>query len=101
MKELAFTLHNDFQLVSAMSDKLENFRPVRKKVLLLGGGKSPAYFKTALNALERVLPNAKRIEFSGLGHSAAWNYDPQRNPDGRPEVVAQELRRFFAEPLNS
>lgn len=96
MRELASTLHNDFQLVGAMSDKLENFSAVHTKVLLLGGSRSPAYLKTALGALEKVLPNARRIELPGLGHAAAWNYDSQRNPDGRPEVVAQELRRFFA-----
>lgn len=96
MRELASTLRNDFQLVGAMSDKLENFSAVHTKVLLLGGSRSPAYLKTALGALEKVLPNARRIELPGLGHAAAWNYDSQRNPDGRPEVVAQELRRFFA-----
>jgi pimeloyl-ACP methyl ester carboxylesterase len=95
MKDLAFTLHNDFQLVSAMSDKLENFSAIHTHVLLLGGGKSPAYFKTAVDALEKVLPNVKRIEFPELGHAAAWNYDSQRNPDGQPEVVAQELQQFF------
>jgi len=99
MKELAFTLHNDFHLVSTMSDKLANFSAVRTKVLLLGGGKSPAYFKTALESLEKVLPNFKRVTFPELGHGAAWNYDSQRNPDGRPEAVAQELLQFFAEPI--
>jgi hypothetical protein len=48
--------------------------------------------------LEKVLPHVKRVEFPELGHAASWNYDKQRNPGGKPEVVAQELRRFFAEP---
>lgn len=97
MKDLASTLHNDFQLVNEMSDKLENFKAVNIKVLMLGGSKSPPYLKLALDDLEKILPNAKRIEFPGLGHAAAWNYDKQRNPDGKPELVAQELRRFFSE----
>ena len=42
---------------------------------------------------ERVLPNATRIEFSGLNHGASGN----TNRGGKPERVAQELRRFFAE----
>lgn len=95
---LAPTLHYDGQLGVEMSGKLESFSAMRAEVLLLGGSKSPTYLKVALDALEQVLPHVKRIEFTGLGHAAAWNYDKQRNPGGQPELVAQELRRFFAEP---
>jgi pimeloyl-ACP methyl ester carboxylesterase len=94
MKELAPTLHYDFQLVVDMSGKLESFRAVRAEVLLLGGSKSPAFLKVALDALEKVLPHVKRVELPGLGHAASWNTDR----GGQPEPVAQELRRFFAEP---
>lgn len=98
MRELAPALQYDFQIVAEMSGKLENFRALSAEVLLLGGSKSPAYLKVALDALEQVLPQVKRVELPGLGHADAWNYDKQRNPDGKPEVVAQELCRFFAEP---
>ena len=94
MRELASTLRYDFQLVVEMSEKLESFRALRAEVLLLGGSKSPTYLKVALDALEKVLPQVKRIEFPGLGHEASWNTDR----GGQPESVAQELRRFFAEP---
>ncbi len=96
MRALAPMLHYDFQIVVETSGQLERFRAIRAEALLLGGSKSPAYLKGALDALEKVLPHAKRIELPGLGHSSAWNYDKQRNPSGRPEQVAQELRRFFA-----
>ena len=69
-----------------------SFRAIRAEVLLLGGSKSPAYLKVALDALEKVLPHVKRIEFSGLNHGASGNTDR----GGQPERVAQELRRFFA-----
>ncbi len=98
MRELAPTLLYDFQLVTEMSGKLESFRDMHAEVLLLGGSKSPAYLRIALDALEKVLPHVTRVEFPGLSHGAAWNYDKQRNPDGQPEPVAQALRRFFAEP---
>ncbi len=98
MRKLAPALQYDFQVVVEMSGKMESFRDVRAQVLLLGGSKSPAYMKAALDALEQILPHVTRIEFPGLGHAASWNYDKQRNPGGKPEVVAQELRRFFAEP---
>ena len=93
MRKLASTLHNDFQLVGEMSNKLHSFRAVRTSVRILGGSKSPAYLKIALDDLEKVLPLSKRIEFPGLGHSAAWNTDR----GGQPGVVAQALRRFFTE----
>lgn len=92
MRALAPTLHYDFQMVAELSAGLERFRGVRAEVLLLGGSASPAYLKAALDALEKVLPHATRIEFPGLGHGASGNHDR----GGQPERVAQELRRFFA-----
>lgn len=92
MRELASTLHNDFQLVNEMSDRLESFKAVQTDVLLLGGSKSPTYLKVALDHLEKVLPHNKRIELLRLDHAAAWNTDR----GGQPEVVAQALRQYFA-----
>jgi len=97
MRMLAPTLHYDFQLVAEMSGKLESFRAVRTEVLLLGGSKSPAYLKAALDALEKVLPHVKRVEFPGLGHGGSSDAS-NTNREGKPELVAQEMRRFFAEP---
>jgi pimeloyl-ACP methyl ester carboxylesterase len=96
MRALAPAMHYDFQLVIDMSEKLERFRDVRAEVLLLGGSKSPAFLKVALDALEKVLPHVTRVEFPGLDHAASWN----TGRGGRPGPVAQELRRFFAEPYN-
>ena len=87
-------LHYDFQLVVEMSGKLESFRNVDTEVLLLGGSKSPAYLKVALDALEKVLPRVTRVELPGLDHAASWNTDR----GGQPGPMAQALRRFFAEP---
>lgn len=93
MRALAPAMHYDFQLVVEMSGKLESFRAIPAEVLLLGGSKSPAYLKVALDALEKVLPHVKRVEFPGLNHASSWNTDK----GGQSEPVAQELRRFFAE----
>ncbi|QBD77274.1 alpha/beta hydrolase [Ktedonosporobacter rubrisoli] len=98
MRTLAPTLHHDGQVLFEMSETLENFHTVQAKVLLLGGSKSAAFQKASLDALEKVLPHVTRVEFPGLDHGSVWNYDKQRNPGGKPELVAQELRRFFAEP---
>jgi pimeloyl-ACP methyl ester carboxylesterase len=91
MRMLAPTLHYDFQLVIERDGALESFRAVRADVLLLGGSKSPAYLKAALDALEKVLPHVRRVEFPGLGHAATGN----ANRGGQPERLARELRRFF------
>ena len=73
-------------------DTVESFKAISVEALLLGSGKSPAYFHVALDALQRILPHAKRIEFPGLNHGASGN----TNRGGQPERVAQELRRFFS-----
>lgn len=95
MRALAPTLHYDFQLVAEMDNTLESFRAIHAEVLLLGGSKSPAYLKTALDALEKVLPRVQRIEFPGLDHGGSSDAS-NTNRGGHPEVVAQDLRRFFA-----
>lgn len=92
MRALAPTLRYDFQLVADASGSQEHFRAMRTRTLLLGGGKSPAYLKRALDALQQVLPDAARVEFPRLNHAASGNADR----GGRPERVAQELRTFFS-----
>jgi pimeloyl-ACP methyl ester carboxylesterase len=94
MRELATMLHYDFQLVVEMSGKLEIFKNVGAEILLLGGSKSPAYLKAAMDALEKVLPHVRRVELPGLDHAASWNTDR----GGKPGPVAQALCGFFAEP---
>jgi pimeloyl-ACP methyl ester carboxylesterase len=94
MRMLAPTLHYDFQLVAQMAETLKNFQAIRAEVLLLGGSKSPAWLKAALDALAKTLPHAKRIEFPRLDHGGSSDIS-NTNRFGQPEVVAQELRRFF------
>lgn len=93
MRMLAPTLHYDFRLVIDMEGALESFRTLSAEVLLLGGSKSPAFLRSALDALEQLVPHVKRVEFPGLGHEASGNTDRR----GQPARVAQELRRFFIE----
>jgi pimeloyl-ACP methyl ester carboxylesterase len=94
MRKLAPTLHYDFHLVAEMAETQERFRAVQTDVLLLGGSNSPAYLKTALDALEKVLPHVQRIEFPGLDHGGSSDAG-STNRGGKPELVAQALRRFF------
>jgi pimeloyl-ACP methyl ester carboxylesterase len=92
MRLLAPTLHYDFQLITEMVGALESFAAIDAGVLLLGGSKSPAYLKASVDGLEKVLPQATRIEFPGLAHGATGNTDR----GGKPELVAKALGEFYA-----
>lgn len=95
MRMLAPTLHYDFELVSEMADAQDNFKAVQADVLLLGGEKSPAWLKLALDVLAKIVPHVRRIEFPGLDHGGSS--DPSTtNRGGDPARVAKELRQFFA-----
>jgi hypothetical protein len=91
MGELVPTLHADFEIVAESSGRLDDYRQIPAEVLLMGGSRSPAFLKRALDDLARVLPAAKRVELAGLDHAASWNRDVR----GNPEPVAAELGRFF------
>ena len=95
LSEITLTLQYDFQIIAEMHGALKRWSPIQAEVLLLGGGKSPKFLKTDLDALEKVLPHVRRVTFAELGHAASWNYDKQRNPTGNPKMVAEELSRFF------
>ncbi|HEX8995840.1 MAG TPA: alpha/beta hydrolase [Ktedonobacterales bacterium] len=92
MRTLAPTLHYDGALILEMEGTLERFRAIRAETLLLGGSKSPAYLRGAVAALEPVIPGARRVEFAGLDHGASG----PSNRGGKPQLVAEELVRFFA-----
>lgn len=96
MRKLAPTLHYDGLLLAEMSGQLERFRAINAEVLLLGGSKGLPFLKPSLAALEKTLPHvAGRIEFPGLEHGGS-NNPSQTNRGSKPELVAQELRQFFA-----
>jgi pimeloyl-ACP methyl ester carboxylesterase len=89
MRTLIPTMHFDVQLVIETEGALESFRSIGAEVLLLGGSKSQAFLRIALDALSGALVRARRVEFQGLDHLGPAN-------DGKPERVALELRKFFA-----
>ena len=95
MRAFAPTLHYDFQLVAEMADSMEKFRDIKSEVLLLGGDKSPAWLKIALDSIEKTLPHVQRIEFPGLDHGGSSDLS-STNRSGQLEIVAAELRKFFA-----
>jgi pimeloyl-ACP methyl ester carboxylesterase len=94
MRMLAPTIRYEGQIVAEMAGTLDTVADVGCPVLLLGGSKGLPYLKPVLADLERVVPGATRVEFSGLDHGGAADVS-KANPKGKPEVVAAELRQFF------
>ena len=90
-RELASTLPYDGRIVAERAGSADRYAAVTVPTLLLGGGRSPAYLKTALGALDRTLPDVRRVEIPGVGHGVTENADRR----GKPDLVAAELRRFF------
>lgn len=91
-RDLAPTLHHDVRIVEETADRVSGFAKIRSGVLLLGGGKSPAYLKQALTALASALPAAPKTELEGLGHGATG----PAAMGGAPERVAREVAAFLA-----
>jgi len=95
MSGLAPTLHYEGTLLAEMAGTLDTFAAVKADVLLLGGSKGLRFLRPALDELARALPACRRVEFAGLDHGGPADAS-KANPGGRPEVVAAELRPFFA-----
>jgi pimeloyl-ACP methyl ester carboxylesterase len=89
LSELIPTMRCDHQLVLEAAGSLATFVNVPAQVLLLGGSRSARFLKVALDGLSTTLPHSRRVELPRVGHLAADN-------DGKPALVARELRRFFS-----
>ena len=81
------TLHYDLQIVKEMSESLNDYKDLQASVLLLGGTKSPAYLSAALDGLDARYHESSAT-LPGLGHDGPED-------DGKPDLVAQHLHRFF------
>jgi pimeloyl-ACP methyl ester carboxylesterase len=95
MAELARALPYDIAIAQSTDGSISKFEDIKQPVLLLGGSKSPRFLKRALDELEQIIPDATRVEMTGLDHAAAWNVDPRRNPHGNPSAVAEVLKTYF------
>jgi pimeloyl-ACP methyl ester carboxylesterase len=89
MAALIPTQHFDMRIVTELADTTADYAAIRGQVLLLGGARSPAYLRFALDQLAAVIPDARQVVFPGLGHTAPAN-------DGDPARVGAELREFFS-----
>jgi len=89
LRDLIPTMHFDIILVSGTTGLVNMFAGLNKKVLLLGGTKSKNYLKKALDELEKVLPDSRRIKYPGFGHMSSTDA-------GRPDIIAKDLIAFYS-----
>jgi pimeloyl-ACP methyl ester carboxylesterase len=89
LRELVPTLREDIKLVREASLLIENFAAIPSDVLLLGGARSARDLRVSLRELARRMPRARLVVLDKVGHTAALDED-------QPELVAQQLRAFFA-----
>jgi pimeloyl-ACP methyl ester carboxylesterase len=68
--EAAPTLPREMRASDAYRLQADRFRGFERPTLLMLGGESPAYFKSAIDAVERVLPTARRVVLPGQQHAA-------------------------------
>jgi hypothetical protein len=78
----------DLHTVLALGGGHERYGAIRSSTLLLGGARSPAYLRHALDELALSIPDATRVELAGVGHNAPDEDAPAR--------VAAEITRFCA-----
>jgi pimeloyl-ACP methyl ester carboxylesterase len=93
LKSLINTMQNDLSLVYQSNKIIDKIEKINGDILLLGGEKSQAYLKDALDRVSAALPNAIKVELPKVGHIAADKH-------GKPELVARELKRFFKNSNN-
>lgn len=65
---------------------LADFRSLRMPILYMTGARSPASSRGVARLLGSVLPNARCVEFPGLGHMG---------PVTHPEVINETIARFL------
>jgi pimeloyl-ACP methyl ester carboxylesterase len=95
-RKLAPTLRYEGLLLAETAGTIGSFAEVAAEVLLLGGDmKRPAFIRPAFDAFARTLPHNRRVRFPGLDHGGSADVGPA-NRGGKPEMVAPEIRSFFA-----
>ena len=89
LRDLIPALKPELDLVQATEGTIDHYKNMTAEILLMCGAEAPPLFTGTLDALEKVLPRATRIELPGVNHGAA------QDQGGRPAVIADQLRWFL------
>ncbi len=90
LRDLVPALIPELRQVMATEGTIDFYRTVTAECLLMCGSDAPTLFTGTLDALEGVLPNARRVELAGLNHGAA------QDQAGDPRMLADQLQQFFS-----
>jgi pimeloyl-ACP methyl ester carboxylesterase len=97
MRQLAPTLRYEALLLAEMAGTIATFADVPADVLLMGGDmKRPAFIRPGFDALAHTLPRVRCAVLPGLDHGGSGDRGPA-NRGGKPDIVAPEIRSFFAQ----
>lgn len=88
LRVLVENFSQDRIVINDSARLLPEIKDIQASILLLGGTKSTDYLEKALDSLQQIIPNARRIYLKGLGHIAADNSE-------QPLKVAEVLLDFF------
>jgi pimeloyl-ACP methyl ester carboxylesterase len=61
---------DDNDAIEALGNRLDAYRKIDVPVLLIAGERSPKHLNERLDALQAVLPQARRVTLKGTGHNA-------------------------------
>ncbi|KQO64328.1 alpha/beta fold hydrolase [Curtobacterium sp. Leaf261] len=88
LRDLLPGVRYDFHDVAERDGHIQEHASIDRPVLLLSGTASPAFLRTAIRDLAGIVPDARHVEFDGLGHDGPWN-------GGGTAEISAALRTFF------
>lgn len=89
LRDLIVAWKTDMEVVKATEGHIDDYKNVSADVLLMSAIDTAPLFAGTLDALQKVLPHSTRVELPRVNHGAA------QDQGGSPEVIAEQLRRFF------
>jgi pimeloyl-ACP methyl ester carboxylesterase len=95
MRGLGDLIRYDFAVAEGMMGDSKAFAAlgegVGKRIVLLGGSRSPEYLKQATEILALAIPGAKRVVINGVGHEVLCGAEMR----GRPENAVPAILDIF------
>lgn len=95
MRRLAPTIRYEGAIVGEAKGTEAEYADVAADVLLMSGGKGLIWLRPGRDALLRILPHARAVEYPELDHGGSSDVT-KANPKGRPDLVARDLIKFYA-----
>jgi pimeloyl-ACP methyl ester carboxylesterase len=96
MRKLAPSIRYEGVLLRERKGTIADYADVSAETLLIRAGKGLSWLWPTIDALEKTLQHTERVTYQALDHGGSGDVT-KANPKGKPELVAQDLVRFFGE----